>query len=105
MNHETASTQPDTNNQWDPGKPPIVNSHLTCMINVANVTISAYNDMSEDTSFCDDDNSQTKLDSHANMPVVDQYTLVLATTNQSVEVDPFTPDYLPMTVPLVDAAL
>ena len=49
--------------------------------------------------------SRTELDSHANMPVVGRYATIIATTDQTVEVNPFTPDYAPLKVPLVDAAI
>ena len=47
--------------------------------------------------------SCTKLDSHANMPVVGKHAYIIAETGKKVDVSPFTPDYKPLTVPLVDA--
>ena len=49
--------------------------------------------------------SHTELDSHANMPVVGKYTNILAETGQKVDVSPFTRNYQPLTVPLVDATV
>ena len=45
----------------------------------------------------------TELDSHANMPVVGKHAYIIAKTGKKVDVSPFTPDYKPLTVPLVDA--
>ena len=47
--------------------------------------------------------SHMELDSHANMPVVGKHAYIIAETGKKVDVSPFTPDYKPLTVPLVDA--
>ena len=47
----------------------------------------------------------TELDSHANMPVLRRHTFILNDTGQTVEVNPFTPQYKSMTARLVDGAL
>ena len=49
--------------------------------------------------------SRTELDSHANMPVVGKHAYIIAETGKKVDVSPFTPDYKPLTVPLVDATV
>ena len=49
--------------------------------------------------------SRTDLDSHANMPVVGRGALVLVEHNRTCEVSPYSPDYEPKKVPLVDAAV
>lgn len=49
--------------------------------------------------------SRTELDSHANMAVVGRNAYVISESGKTVEVSPFSPDYQPMTVPLVDAAV
>ena len=49
--------------------------------------------------------SHTELDSHANMPVVGKHAYKIAETGKKVDVSPFTPDYKPLTVPLVDATV
>ena len=49
--------------------------------------------------------SRTELDSHANMPVVGRNAIILSETGRSCDVSAFTPDYKPMTVPIVDAAV
>ena len=47
--------------------------------------------------------SRMELDSHANMPVVGKHAYIIAETGKKFDVSPFTPDYQPLTVPLVDA--
>ena len=49
--------------------------------------------------------SCTELDSHANMPVVGKHAFIIAKTGKKVDVSPFTPDYKPFMVPLVDATV
>ena len=49
--------------------------------------------------------SCTELDSHANMPVVGKHAYIIAETSKKVDVSPFTPDYQPLTVPLVDTTV
>ena len=49
--------------------------------------------------------SHMELDSHANMPVVGKHANIIARTGKKVDVSPFTPDYKPLTVPLVDATV
>ena len=58
------------------------------------------------TSDLDEDiEPRTDLDSHANMPVVGRNAYVLSNTGKMVDVSPFTPDYKPMRVPIVDSAV
>ena len=49
--------------------------------------------------------SRTELDSHANMPVVGKHAYIIAESSKMVDVSLFTPDYKPLTVPLVDAMI
>eukprot|EP00957_Ditylum_brightwellii_P036484 2763308-Ditylum_brightwellii.AAC.1 len=49
--------------------------------------------------------SRTKLDSHANMPVMSRDAFVVSVTRRVMEANPFTPDYDAMKAKLVDAAL
>ena len=49
--------------------------------------------------------SRTEVDSHTNMPVVGKHAYIIAETDKKVDVSPFTPDYQPLTVPLVDATV
>ena len=49
--------------------------------------------------------SRTELDTHANMPVVGKHALILSKTGQKAEVNAYTPDYDPLHIPIVDAAI
>ena len=49
--------------------------------------------------------SRTELDSHANIPVIGRNAYILSKIGETVDVAPFTPDYKPISVELVDAAL
>ena len=46
--------------------------------------------------------SRTELDSHANMPVIGREALVVEQSGRMVEVSPFTPDYKPIKVEVVN---
>ena len=52
-----------------------------------------------------DESSRTELDSHVNMPVIGKNAYILSIIGETVDVAPFTPDYKPIRVELVDAAL
>ena len=52
-----------------------------------------------------DELSRTELDSHANMPVIGKNAYILSKIGETVDVAPFTPDYNPIRVELLDAAL
>ena len=52
-----------------------------------------------------DGESQTELDSHANMPVVGREALVVEQSGKMVEVSPFTPHYKPIKVEVVNAII
>ena len=52
-----------------------------------------------------DGQSRTELDSHANMPVVGREAMVVERSGRTVEVSPFTPDYKPIKVEIVDAII
>ena len=52
-----------------------------------------------------DGQSRTELDSHANMPVVGREALVVEQSGKMVEVSPFTPDYKPIKVEVVNAII
>ena len=52
-----------------------------------------------------DGQSRTELDSHANMPVVGKEALVVEQSGKTVEVSPFTPDYKPIKVEVVNAII
>ena len=51
------------------------------------------------------ESSRTELDSHASMPVIHRNAYILSKIGETVDVAPFTPDYNPISVELVDAAL
>ena len=52
-----------------------------------------------------DGESRTELDSYANMPVVGREALVVEQSGKTVEVSPFTPDYDPIKVEVVNAII
>ena len=45
------------------------------------------------------------LDSHVNMAVVGRHAYILSDMGRTADVNPFTPDYELMQVPIVDAAV
>ena len=49
--------------------------------------------------------SRTEMDSHVNVPVIGRNAYILSKIGETVDVAPFTPDYKPFSVELVDAAL
>ena len=49
--------------------------------------------------------SRTELDSHANKPVIGRNAYILSKIGETVDVAPFTTDYKPISVELVDASL
>ena len=100
--------QPDERRTWDPGgglpRSDKANRHLSNLICTA--CIATVNEEDECmTNGYNKIDSRTELDSHANMPVVGRNALIIADTGNKVEVNPYTPAYEAMTVPLVDAAL
>ena len=52
-----------------------------------------------------DEESRMELDSHANMPVVGKEALIVEQSGKTVEVSPFTPDYKPIKVEVVNAVV
>ena len=48
---------------------------------------------------------RTELDSHANMPVIGKHAFVISYHGKTADVSPFTPDYEPMVIEIVDAAV
>jgi hypothetical protein len=53
----------------------------------------------------DAEQSKTELDSHANMPVVGRHAFIISDTGRVADVNAFTPDYEPMQLSIVDAAI
>ena len=66
-----------------------------------------YSSIMEGTGTMEDVNESSRidLDSHANMPVIGINAYILSKIGETVDVAPFTPDYKPISVELVDAAL
>ena len=92
--------EPDQYINWDPGgHTTIINAHLYSVI----ASAVEHNGVDDDEG--PGPESRTDLDTHANMPVVGSGAYILAELNKTVEVSPYTPDYKPMSVPLVDAAV
>ena len=74
--------------------------------------ICALEDLDDDDDVAMDDSdseestqARTDLDSHANMSVVGRNALIMSDTGNIVDVSPYTPDYEPLQVPVVDAAV
>ena len=91
--------QPDANRDWDPGGDiTISSSYMYHKVSDA----QTHMDTGLEPATC---GSRTDLDSHANMPVVGDQAFILADLGRSCDVSPFTPDYKPLKVPMVDAAV
>ena len=90
--------QPETKEELDPGGA----DYILCNTKIYSVIASSQAIDSSDEAPAI---SRTELDSHANMPVVGKYAYVIADTGKTVDVNPFTPDYDPIQVKLVDAAI
>ena len=89
--------------QWDPGKedaPSMVTNDRIYAILADAMTLGCGIDEDDIIG-----GYRTELNSHANMPVLRQYTFILNDTGQTVEVNPLTPQYKAMTARLVDGAL
>ena len=85
---------------WDPGTGTETASHPIRNDYLYSVIAAAQADAGEPQI-----ETRTDLDSHANMPVVGGNAYILSNHNRSVEVSPYTPDYEPMKIPMVDAAV
>jgi hypothetical protein len=103
--------QPE-NRTWDPGgnlDPDRRNKHIK--INVSSyiysllATVLVSDVAVADNTISVDESSTMELDSHANMPVVGRHTYIISHTGRVAEVNPFTPDYDYIEVPIVDAAV
>jgi hypothetical protein len=93
--------QPDVNHkEWDSGGGRIIvrNNYLFATIAASTTYMDGFEDDPRDQS-------TTDVDSHANMPVVGSGAHVLMEHNRTCEVSPYSPDYEPMKVPLVDPAV
>ena len=103
--------QPDRGTVWDPGgttRNTLVKIHVPITFYTLLSTVSVVDtdeEMQQDEDERDDDLSRTKLDSHANMPVVGRHSYVISDTGRIADVSPFTPDYDSMKIKIVDAAI
>ena len=87
----------DWNKHWDPGCITGIRNHKIYSILIAASEETMANEMNVE--------SCTELDSHTSMPVVGKHAYIIAKTGKKVDVSPFTPDYQPLTVPLVDVTV
>ena len=62
-------------------------------------------DNDESLSDSDDNLSRTEFDTHANMVVVGRHAHILSKTGRKAEVQPYSPEYKPKLIPIVDAAV
>jgi hypothetical protein len=109
-----AASQPENQNRtWDPGGNPDpewrnklikinVSSYIYSLL--ATVLVSDVN-VADDNMMDVGEASRTELDSHANMSVVGRHAYIISYTEKVAEVNPFTPDYDSMEVPIIDAAV
>ena len=102
----TVLVDDDSNRNWDPG---IDNSGS--QIEIATVPerilphiISSVGE-DDDASMTDADNivSRTEFDSHANMMVVGKHAYILNVSGRKARVQPYSPNYAPQEIPIVDA--
>ena len=103
-------TQPEPRLLWDPGEVPTPTPNKYISKHICSAMVSSNGANCDEGDFMDTEDegteySRTELDSHANMPVVGRNAFILAKTGRTVDVNAFSPDYEPMTVPLVDAAI
>ena len=98
--------QPESSRIWDPG---VRQNKRTRSNNRLHYLMSAVISQVTDESKVEDESektaSRTELDSHANMAVVGRNATILSRSGNKVDVSPFTPDYKPMVVDVVDAAV
>ena len=97
--------KPGWREQWnpDPGHEHGIRNERIYSILCAASEETRVNELTRDIEIKEE--SRTELDSHANMPVVGKHAYIIAETGKTVDVSPFTPDYKPLTVPLVDATI
>ena len=85
--------------KWDPGgtlRSSYIYEKIVSSVQVGTTQVS--NDQAEYVS-------RTEFDTHANMAVIGKHAYILAKSGKTVDVSPFTPNYKPMSAPIVDAAL
>jgi hypothetical protein len=100
-----------SNRTWDPGG--VQDQEKRNKLFKINIPVKIYSlimsavDMNDESDNEDvaDESSRTELDSHANMPVVGSQAYIISDTGRMADVNPFTPDYESMLIPIVDAAV
>jgi hypothetical protein len=99
------------NQTWDPGvtttprnKLLKINPMVYFYSLIATIMASDV-DAVDDTEEEQPEESRAELDSHANMPVVGHNAFIIADTGRVAKVNPYTPDYAPMQVKIVDVAV
>ena len=104
---------PDNMTTWDPGGVHdsaqrnnlfkiSMPTHIYCLLST--MMVSDVNGVDEDNMEVTE-SSRTELDSHANMPVVGHHAYIISDMGRIADVNPFTPDYHSMQVPIVDATV
>ena len=104
------TSKPENEELWDPGGDPqrtkLVNitlsSPLHALLSMMNMCDRESDERSDDNEG-EESMSRMDLDSHANMAVVGQHAYILSDMGRTAEVNPFTPDYKSMQVPIIDA--
>ena len=106
------TSKPENEELWDPGGNPqrtkLVNITLSSTLHAL---LSTTNTCDRESDEYSDDNegeesmSRMDLDSLANMAVVGRHAYILSDMGRTAKVNPFTPDYKSMQVPIVDAAV
>jgi hypothetical protein len=100
--------QPDSTRTWDPGVQDKIHIQVQDRLYALIATTVIADVHGTDENEDDDDSneeSRTELDSHANMPVVGRHAYILSDNGRTADVSAFTPDYKPMEVRIVDAAV
>ena len=98
-------SEPGDRTFWDRGRSTTQDASVSACI--ASLLTDTMGDcvMDDDNEPPSSSTSRTELDTHANMPVVGRNAFVISRTGETADVSAFTPDYKPMHVPIVDAAL
>ena len=93
---------------WDPGKrePESKVVEATVPERIFPYVIASVGE-SDDASITDAENivSRTEFDSHANMIVVSKNAHIINFTGKKANVQPYSPNYDPQEIPIVDAAV
>jgi hypothetical protein len=99
---------------WDPGRTQDPNIErklykITIPTQVYSLLLATIMATDVDLALSEEDmeaeQSKTELDSHANMPVAGRHAFIILDTRRVAYVNPFTPDYEPMQLSIVCAAI